>query len=92
MPEIEEVFLEESEDEKKKKAAKKKTGTTEQKSAAKAGSGGKTNPIEDAANGAIETFQLDEDELIGASSSPTKSRNKPMLMKGVSAFVPDTSY
>ena len=95
MPEIEEVFVEDSEDEKRKKAAKKKTGTTEQKSAAaaKTGSGGKrTNPIEEAANGAIETFQLDEDELIGANSSPAKSRNKPSLAKGVSAFVPDTTY
>lgn len=96
MPEIEEVFVEDSEDEKRKKAAKKKTGTSEQKSAqaaAKTGSGGKrTNPIEEAASGAIEAFQLDEDELIGASSSPAKSRNKPSLAKGASAFVPDTSY
>lgn len=94
LPAIGEVFVEDSEDERKKKAAKKKTGTTDAKSSAAAlsGSGGKTtNPIEDVANAAVEAFQLDEDELIGANSSPAK-RGKPTIAKGVTAFLPDTTY
>jgi hypothetical protein len=48
--------------------------------------------MEDLANAAIENFDLNEDELLGANSSPMKTSNKPSLAKGASAFVPDTSY